>query len=63
MVSGQGAVDGRTGQCRFPGWLLFPVLVAVPLFAHGCHTGDHDDEPAVVPHRAGEAAEEPEAPR
>lgn len=32
---------------------LLPVFVvlslAVPLFAHGCHRGDHDDEPSVAP--------------
>ena len=25
------------------------VLVALPIFAHGCHRGDHDDEPVFVP--------------
>lgn len=29
---------------------LFVVLsLVVPVFAHGCHAGDHDDEPAVAP--------------
>ena len=30
-------------------WLLIPLVLAVPLFAHGCHMGDHDDEPALAP--------------
>jgi hypothetical protein len=32
-------------------FLLFAVvaLVVLPIFAHGCHRGDHDDEPLVVP--------------
>jgi hypothetical protein len=25
------------------------AVLALPLFAHGCHTGDHDDEPAFHP--------------
>lgn len=25
------------------------VLCVLPVFAHGCHRGDHDDEPAVAP--------------
>jgi hypothetical protein len=25
------------------------VIVAFLLVAHGCHTGDHDDEPAFIP--------------
>jgi hypothetical protein len=25
------------------------ALLTLPIFAHGCHTGDHDDEPAFVP--------------
>jgi hypothetical protein len=41
---------------------LFPVLLALALFAHGCHTGDHDDEPAVAPPRAADVPE-PEATR
>ena len=29
--------------------LLALVALAVPLFAHGCHAGDHDDEPVFAP--------------
>lgn len=25
------------------------ALCVLPIFAHGCHRGDHDDEPTVVP--------------
>jgi hypothetical protein len=25
------------------------VLLAIPIFAHGCHRGDHDNEPFFVP--------------
>jgi hypothetical protein len=25
------------------------AILLIPIFAHGCHTGDHDDEPAFVP--------------
>jgi hypothetical protein len=31
------------------GRLLFPVVLALLIFAHGCHTGDHDDEPSFGP--------------
>jgi len=30
-------------------WLLLAVALALPVFAHGCHTGDHDDEPLLSP--------------
>jgi hypothetical protein len=43
--------------------LLTPFFVAAlllfPIFAHGCHRGDHDDEPTVAPI----SAEEPDRPR
>jgi thiamine monophosphate synthase len=29
--------------------VLIPVLLALFIFAHGCHVGDHDDEPSMVP--------------
>ena len=29
-------------------WLLLAGLLALPIFAHGCHTGDHDDEPLLI---------------
>jgi hypothetical protein len=48
---------------RFPlspvSWFLIPVLLAVAIFAHGCHTGEHDDEPVLVPH----TSEYPEPPK
>lgn len=25
------------------------ALLTLPIFAHGCHTGDHDDEPLFLP--------------
>ena len=36
------------------GWgfaVLFTIIaaLAIPVFAHGCHAGDHDLEPSVVP--------------
>jgi hypothetical protein len=31
------------------GWFLVPVSLALLIFAHGCHTGDHDDEPSLGP--------------
>ena len=31
--------------------LLAVVALAVPLLAHGCHAGDHDDEPVFAPHK------------
>ena len=31
-------------------WVAFAaMLLALPIFAHGCHRGDHDDEPAFIP--------------
>ena len=42
-------------------WLVVPfaaVLLALPIFAHGCHSGDHDDEPLFAPR-----ARQPESPR
>ncbi|MBA4190173.1 MAG: hypothetical protein C0467_19485 [Planctomycetaceae bacterium] len=36
--------------------LIFAAIafLVLPIFAHGCHRGDHDDEPLFVPveHRA-----------
>jgi hypothetical protein len=29
--------------------LLMVIALALPIFAHGCHTGDHDDEPSLIP--------------
>jgi hypothetical protein len=54
-VSERPRVD-RRGDDRAPrpgpsllAAVLIPVVLAVPLFAHGCHTGDHDDEPVFAP--------------
>jgi hypothetical protein len=31
-------------------WLaVLAMLLALPILGHGCHRGDHDDEPAVAP--------------
>lgn len=30
-------------------WLVIVVVLALPIFAHGCHAGDHDDEPVLFP--------------
>ncbi len=38
--------------CRGSGvGFLFAAIAfaALPIFAHGCHRGDHDDEPLVTP--------------
>jgi hypothetical protein len=29
--------------------LLTAALLALAIFAHGCHSGDHDDEPLFAP--------------
>ena len=36
--------------------LLIPVVLAVPIFAHGCHAGDHDDEPLFAPRSQNQEA-------
>jgi len=56
--------SGKTGQTdkfrdddhtRPDAWLsvvsrvLIPIVAALVIFAHGCHTGDHDDEPSLAP--------------
>ena len=38
--------------------LLAPVMLALAIFAHGCHSGDHDDEPLFAP-----PSQQPESPR
>jgi hypothetical protein len=44
---------GRRGERRAaasPVYLLGAIALCVlPIFAHGCHRGDHDDEPTVMP--------------
>lgn len=46
---------GLTPPARLPTvgrrafWFLAVALTTLPLFAHGCHRGDHDDEPLFVP--------------
>lgn len=44
-----------------PWWFAVAAIVVIlPIFAHGCHRGDHDDEPLFVPmdHRM-----QPDAPQ
>jgi hypothetical protein len=64
-----GVRDQETGDRRHetedrkPGpWivscLLILVVLALPIFAHGCHSGDHDDEPLFAP-----PAQQQEPPR
>ncbi len=55
-VGGQESGDrSRETGPRFRLWLspvsclLISVILVLPLFAHGCHTGDHDDEPQFAP--------------
>jgi hypothetical protein len=47
----------RSGVCRAVWFAFAAMLLALPIFAHGCHRGDHDDEPAFIPieHRASSA--------
>lgn len=63
--SGEETGDRRPGNRPGPPFwltplscLLVPLVLALPVFAHGCHTGDHDDEPSAAPQSL-----EPEAPR
>jgi hypothetical protein len=30
-------------------WAWVAAILVWPIFAHGCHTGDHDDELALTP--------------
>ena len=47
---GQGSGVSRADRPAVRLLPLFVVLsLVVPVFAHGCHAGDHDDEPAVAP--------------
>jgi len=45
------AKDKDSGGLRTPARLGFWViaLLLIQIFAHGCHRGDHDDEPLFVP--------------
>lgn len=36
-------------QLSVVGRILIPVVLALLVLAHGCHTGDHDDEPSFGP--------------
>jgi len=61
-------VRGRTNRARQPNrslwafarpafWFFVAAILLFPIFAHGCHRGDHDDEPCFVPHiQTGEPA-------
>ncbi len=48
---------------RVPRWwarwhvLVAGLLAAACLWAHGCHVGDHDDEPATMPLMESERSE------
>lgn len=56
---GVGSGKWAGSRRRFPAaWLVVAFLLAVPIFGHGCHRGDHDEEPLFVPPppRAGEVA-------
>jgi hypothetical protein len=35
---------GTTHGAMFWRWAWLVVIIVWPLFAHGCHSGDHDDE-------------------
>ena len=39
-------------------WAWLVLILVWPVFAHGCHGGDHDDELAAPP-EASRAADEP----
>jgi hypothetical protein len=43
-----GRRDGAPRVRRLLG-LLVVAACAAPIFAHGCHRWDHDDEPAFAP--------------
>jgi hypothetical protein len=44
------AKDSRSGfRLSAIARLLIPVVLALVIFSHGCHTGDHDDEPSFAP--------------
>lgn len=52
--TGGGDAGAKEDSADFPAfWRALVVLVlallALPIVAHGCHTGDHDDEPAFLP--------------
>jgi len=46
-----GDENGSHAATRFRAvlYVLIPVVLALFIFAHGCHVGDHDDEPSLVP--------------
>ncbi len=44
------AIDNAVvGRARSLAFALISLLCVVPIFAHGCHRGDHDDEPLFQP--------------
>lgn len=49
--SGQWAVGStkRAKSIAFGVLVVLLAALAVPVFAHGCHAGDHDDEPLAAP--------------
>lgn len=50
-AGGRETGGGGWGPGLSPAAFLFATLLFLvgPIFAHGCHTGDHDDEPAFAP--------------
>ncbi|WP_439626491.1 hypothetical protein [Gemmata sp.] len=49
-IRSRGSGIGKSVRCPSPACVLGAVALCVlPVFAHGCHRGDHDDEPTVVP--------------
>ena len=51
--TGRGVVGGLTPLTRRAAVLLFVLvaLLALPIFAHGCHGDDVDHEPLFIPFR------------
>ncbi|MCE9561624.1 MAG: hypothetical protein K8U57_06175 [Planctomycetes bacterium] len=49
IVAGPVRGDKETKSVSPSFLLVFITFLALPIFAHGCHRGDHDDEPLVVP--------------
>lgn len=47
-MTGERATIKRIGWALAWRWVWLVVLATWVILAHGCHTGDHDDELAVV---------------
>ena len=49
-MTGVGESEPSVRPTAGPWWFGVAVaLLTLPILAHGCHRGDHDDEPAVFP--------------